>query len=256
MNLPRTIAELVGKADIELVENAIRSAKRTAGAHMTPFMGRSAAEELRLALQEDADVSYRVFGGYRGASRVRFALAPAGYKWEGFEADIVFFRIEGQIAEPEEMMLYIKASGLQESEIGDIFESGCGTAGVAGADAAAKLCSKGIDVRGVPVQVSICDPSEIALPGQQARPIKATVSSLRLDAVAAAGFPASRTRLSQEIEIGRVKLCGKVVSDPAAKVRQGDVIVIRGRGRLTVDELGQKTARGRTPVKLSKYSVL
>ncbi len=249
-------AEIIGRVEADSVERTIASCLSEGKAKLTGFIGAEAADFLRQALQEDGALSYRVYGGYRGASRVRFAVAPAAFGWDGFEPGISFFCVEGQSVPGEEMLLYLKASGVQASEIGDVFESGGSTCGAATSEASARLSQKGADVRGVPATVSVCDPSEIALPGQQARSIRATVSSLRLDAITAAGFPASRTRLSQEIEIGRVKLNGKVCTDTSAKVKPEDSIVIRGRGRLTVDELGQKTAKGRIPVRLSKYSVL
>lgn len=247
---------LAGRTEAESVARAMASCLSEKTAKLTGFLGGEAADFLRVSLQEDGSLSYKVYGGYRGASRVRFAIAPAAFSWDGFEPGISFFCIEGQAVPGDEMITYLKASGVQASEVGDLFESGGSTCGAATSEAASRLADRGADVRGVPVSVVICDASEIALPGQQAKAIRGTVSSLRLDAIAAAGFPASRTRLSQEIEIGRVKLNGKVCTDTAAKVKQGDSIVIRGRGRLTVDELGPMTAKGRTPVRLSKYSVL
>ena len=256
MRLSEEFAAIAGRPEAESAERAISSCVFEATAKLTGFLRADAADLLRGALQEDGALSYKVYGGYRGASRVRFAVAPAAFGWDGFEPGICFFCVEGQAVSGEEMLQYLKASGVQAWEIGDVFESGGGTCGAATSEAAARLSEKGVDVRGVPAPVRISDPSEIALPGQQARAIRGTVSSLRLDSIAAAGFPASRTRLSQEIEVGRVKLNGKVCTDTSAKLKAGDSIVIRGRGRLTVDELGQKTAKGRIPVRLSKYSVL
>jgi RNA-binding protein YlmH len=154
------------------------------------------------------------------------------------------------------MLTYVKAAGIQESELGDLFLSGADICGVAGIQAAEKLAAKGVDVRGLPFSVKVVDPYEIALPGQQAKPIRATVNSMRFDAVAACGFPASRTRLAAEIELGRAKLNGKVVTDSAAKIKQGDVIVMRGRGRLTVDEEGPVTKKGRLSIRISRYSAI
>jgi len=84
--------------------------------------------------------------------------------------------------------------------------------------------------------------------------MRATVASMRLDAVAGAGFPASRTRLAQEIKVGRFRINGVAVDSPAAHVSPGDVIVCRGRGRLVVEEVAGATKRGRTCVVLTRYS--
>lgn len=222
----------------------------------TPFMAQNEVKASKAALDEEADISYRSYGGYKGSERARLALAPAGFDFEGYDPGISCMVVMTQSALPDEMSPYLKAAGLSEGETGDVFVTEGGIGVVATADAVTRAIKRGVDVQGAPCEAFLADPFEISFPGQAARDIKATVSSLRLDAVAACGFPASRTRLAQEIELGRAKVNGRTVIDASARVRQGDVIVFRGRGRLVVAEEGPVTKKGRIALKLKKYSLL
>lgn len=256
MGIYERMEESLGKSAAGAVKGAIDEALRYNRPSLTDFMGVDDCGAVKAILAESQDVICRTYGGYRGAGRARLAVAPVGFDWEGFEPEVGFFCVRCADAAPDEMTAYLKASGVKEDELGDIFRSQLDICGVAASKAVTRLASRGIDVRGFPHQVIEADPYEIALPGQQAKAIRATVSSMRLDSVAACGFPASRTRLAAEIELGRAKLNGKVTADPSARVKQGDVIVMRGRGRLVVDEEGPVTKKGRLMLGISKYSAL
>lgn len=83
--------------------------------------------------------------------------------------------------------------------------------------------------------------------------ISATVADLRLDAVAAAGYGVSRSRMSDEIKNLNVRLNWKEARKPAQAVGAGDVISFRGRGRVEVDEIRGTTKKGRISVVLKRY---
>jgi len=83
--------------------------------------------------------------------------------------------------------------------------------------------------------------------------IRATVASLRLDSVAAAGFGTSRTQMTEEIQADKVKVNWKDTKSPAQIVKAGDMISFRGRGRVEVLEITGQTKKGRTGVLLKRY---
>ena len=61
-------------------------------------------------------------------------------------------------------------------------------------------------VHEVPVEVVEISPDDLEIPHTQIKEIKATVPSMRLDAVASAGFGDSRSKISREIQSEKVKL--------------------------------------------------
>jgi len=80
-----------------------------------------------------------------------------------------------------------------------------------------------------------------------------TVHSLRLDAVIAAGFHLSRGDAADLIAAGHAKLRHLPTERGDARVQEGDVISLRGYGRLVVEEVGSPTKKDRLPLRLIRY---
>lgn len=254
MRLFDRLSPSIGEDAAKIIQEAYDGYLSKRSPVLTGFLQEERWRLVKEAIAEDSKVICRAYGGFRGSSRLRIAFAQADFSWDGFDPGISFLCIRGTDAEPDELLSYMKAAGVAEQGIGDIFRSGGDMCAAATKEAAQKLSQRGIDVRGIPKAAEIADAAEILLPGQQAKQVRATVNSMRLDAVSACGFPASRTRLAAEIEIGRAKLNGVTVTDPSAKVKSGDSIVIRSRGRLVVDEIGAITKKGRISIHLSRFS--
>jgi RNA-binding protein YlmH len=71
----------------------------------------------------------------------------------------------------------------------------------------------------VPVVVSEIDLEQLEAVPKQVKEIRATVASLRLDAVASAGYGTSRSQMVREIKAGKVKVDWKPVDNPARALR-------------------------------------
>ena len=94
---------------------------------------------------------------------------------------------------------------------------------------------------------------DIAPKEERFKEIRATVASLRIDSIAASGFGSSRSRAAADIAAEKVKLNWQPVKSASQSVKQGDVISMRGRGRLEVEEVRGQTKKGRTVVILKRY---
>lgn len=80
-----------------------------------------------------------------------------------------------------------------------------------------------------------------------------TIHSLRLDAVLAAAFRISRSEAAALIESGRVQLNHQIIEKCAALVKPEDLLSVRGKGRICLDEVGGLTKKGRYRVCLSRW---
>jgi len=89
-------------------------------------------------------------------------------------------------------------------------------------------------VRSVPVKVRPMPLSELRLPAPRVESLKSVEASLRLDAVASAGFRVPRAKMADLIKAGNVKLQWRVCSKASVEVKQGDVVSVAGKGRLEV----------------------
>lgn len=83
--------------------------------------------------------------------------------------------------------------------------------------------------------------------------ITATVPSLRLDSVVAAAFNLSRAKAADNIRGGTVFVNNLESIKPDRMLREEDKIVLRGRGKIIVEEIGSRTRKDRIHVTLRKY---
>ncbi len=88
---------------------------------------------------------------------------------------------------------------------------------------------------------------------KQARPVRFTVQSMRLDAVAAGLFSLSRAAAASAIQGGKASLNHLECQRADARVGEGDVISLRGEGKGRVISCGGTTRKGRISVEGERY---
>ena len=84
--------------------------------------------------------------------------------------------------------------------------------------------------------------------------LRVTVSSFRLDAVLAAGLKLSRSEAQRLIESGQVKRNHIELLRGDARLEEGDLLSVRGHGRMRVDGFEGLTRKGRQAVRLFRYT--
>lgn len=92
---------------------------------------------------------------------------------------------------------------------------------------------------------------EFALPERQL--CRATVSSLRLDAVLAAMLKCSRGTAAELVSAGRVEINHLPVSSPGASVYPQDIFTIRGKGRYQLAGLPGKSRKDRQIIEYFQF---
>lgn len=83
--------------------------------------------------------------------------------------------------------------------------------------------------------------------------IRATVADLRIDAVAAAGYGISRSRMVEEIKASNVFINGIAAKKPSQEVNVGAEINFGKRAKVVVYEVGGTTKKGRIGIVLRRY---
>ena len=84
--------------------------------------------------------------------------------------------------------------------------------------------------------------------------LRVTVSSFRLDAVLAAGLKLSRGEAQRLITSGQVKRNHAEILRGDARLEEGDLLSVRGHGRVRVDGFEGLTRKGRQAVRLFRYT--
>lgn len=95
--------------------------------------------------------------------------------------------------------------------------------------------------------------SAIAIQCQQREVMHITVASLRLDVLVTAVFHLSRGVAAEAISRGQVFINGQLCEKPEKNLQPGDKIVLRGKGKAVLTEIGRKTRKDKISVTIEKY---
>lgn len=243
----------IGARLADLAERALRDDKPVASDFLDP-LGIQIAQSVLGSIPE---VSYKAYGGHAKAERRRLLIFPEYENVEAMEEPVaaIEIRVDSKFDQPghRDCLGSILGTGLEREKVGDIIVVDGGFQAIVAVEVVDFLLTALDRVGRAPVTVQVIDLEQLAVEPERVKEIKATVASLRLDAVASAGFGVSRTRMAREIKAERVKLNWKVTRDPAREIQQGDTLSIRGRGRVVVEEVQGTTRKGRIGVLLKRY---
>lgn len=98
-----------------------------------------------------------------------------------------------------------------------------------------------------------CPLAELQPPEQKTKTIRDTVATLRLDAVAAAGFSLSRSKMSALIASKKLTLNGRECDKPDLIVEEGAVLSCRGLGKCVLREVTGTSKKGRIMIVVERY---
>ena len=203
-------------------------------------------------------INYLEEGGYKKAERKRILVFPDYLFPDHIESSISIIKVEGNFNFKEvthkDFLGAILGLGIKREMVGDIL--------VHDEYAQMIIAEEIFDfvelnfkrVNEVPIEISKIKKDDLVIPTRHTKEIPTTVASMRLDAVASSGFGDSRNKISRDIKNNRVKLNYKVVTDPASEVEVGDLISIRNRGRVEIDEKRGLSNKGRIKLLLKRYT--
>lgn len=237
---------------LEPLEAAAEETLRTWAPCWTPFLDPllQRAAEARLGALSDLHLSSE--GGYGGALRRRLLLQrqEAVGSAAAPPAGLVGLEISGNFlfdpATPAEMREGLHQAGASPGEVGDLWPRGDrGAQGVITEALATWLDGCLGQVRSVEVRFEARPLAELRFPPERApRALQTVEASMRVDAVASAGFGLSRTRLADLIRQGVLRVDWRPISSPSQLLKAGQRIQLEGRGELEITE-ATATQRGR-----------
>lgn len=224
----------------------------------SPFLSGAEAEEIEARLAQLSELSMHWDGGVPGAERRCLRLARREQADETVEtpgegvdqAPIEGLEIGGNFlfdpASPAELRAELVRLGTDAEAIGDLWLRGDrGAQAVVSRALAERLDGASGALRTVPLLISRRPISELQPPAARLpRALTSVEASLRLDAVASAGFGLPRSRVKALINEGAARINWQPVQQPSTTVAVGDRIRIDGRGELLITGI-QATKRDR-----------
>lgn len=237
---------------LDLAESTLRNRKYKVSEFLDPY-GYTVAETVaahfdRLKLASD--------GGYQGAERVKAVFSDEDFEGKviyGITAlAIVWDKRYYQISH-RDVLGSLMALGIKREVTGDIVMNAEGCHLLIDAAMRDFIIANLTRIGSAPVSLTEVSLEAVAAREEKMKEIRTTVSSLRLDAIAAAGFGTSRTKMAAEIDADKLKVNWQEAKSSAQSIKAGDVVSMRGRGRLEVCEILGQTKKGRYSVLLRRY---
>ncbi|KAF6159609.1 hypothetical protein GIB67_034571 [Kingdonia uniflora] len=220
-----------------ILEMARRASSRREVLH-TDFLTPPILKESMLVLGKLADVKAVGQGGYPQAERCRLSMGHSEVM--PITPDIVAaLSITGnfgfQSCSHGDFLGSILGTGISREKVGDIMLQGEKGAQVLIVPELVDFLVSTLD-KVSNVSVSCTKIPLLALEYEPPRTMsfKAIESSLRVDALASAGFKISRSKLVDLISGGDVRVNWTVVAKNGTTLRTGDIVSVNGKGRLKV----------------------
>jgi photosystem II S4 domain protein len=240
------------ESPLEAVCAAAEDTLRTWQPHWTPFLDPLVLQEAQDRLGQRSDLHLSSEGGYPGAVRRRLLLQrletvslesapPAGLKGLELSGNFLF-----DPATAAEMREGVHQAGASPGELGDVWLRGDrGAQAIISEELGAWLDGCLAQVRSVEVRFEVRPLAELQFPPQRSpRSLQTVEASLRVDAVASAGFGMSRSRMVALIRQGALLVDWRPVRSPSQEVCAGQRLQLEGRGELEISRV-DPTQRGR-----------
>ena len=223
----------------------------------TDFLSPPELAETQRVFSRLTEVQMAAWGGYPQAERQRLAIARSELPLDKTQVEVAALEIAGNFlfdtATHRDFLGAMLGTGIVRDKTGDVIVLGeRGAQAIVVLELVEFLEMNLKQVRSVPVKTQRIDLSELKIREPKKKELTTVEASLRLDAIASAGFGMSRSKMVDLIDGGDVRVNWKEINQSSHLIKTGDLIAIRGKGRLEVGEVAV-TKKDRYRVQLTRY---
>lgn len=202
-----------------------------------------------------AGLQYAFYGGYGEAERAVAVFLPDYATLEDANP-LALLRIHQDGRKPLSHRDYLGALtglGIKREIIGDILVREDGADIVILKDMAEFLLYHFDQAGRTSLRGEVIDTSQIIVPEGSFEEKRDTVASLRLDNLISSGFSLSRGRALEAISAGLVYVNGLQTEKADRQMKEGDRLVLRGKGKILLKTIGGVTRKDRISIIIKKY---
>lgn len=196
------------------------------------------------------------YGGYEGSERRMLGVFP---EWEepsgeAFPITVVKFDVpKFRELTHRDYLGTLMSLGIDRSKTGDILTDENGAYIVLESDMAQYVQTNMTKIANAGVKGRVVSAAEFVPPVPLTEERACVAASSRLDAVIAAGYSLSRGISERLVREGCVKLNHRETLNRSVQLCEGDLISVRGHGRIRLKHIGNNTQKGRLHIIVEKY---
>ncbi len=245
------------REEVARVIDKAEQALKTWEVVLTDFLSPPVMLEVQGIFNKLTDIELLAWGGYPQAERQRLGIARSEIPLDISQIELAALDIAGNFlfdtATHRDFLGAILGTGIVREKVGDIIVLGeRGAQVIVIPEMVDFLTTSLIQVRSVGVKTQQIDFSELKIRPPKKKEMTTVEASMRLDAIASAGFGMSRSKMANAISAGDVRINWKDITQASYNVKSGDLISVRGKGRLEVGEVSV-TKKQRYRVNLVRY---
>lgn len=200
---------------------------------------------------------YFFFGGFADAERRRAVFYPDYLDEDESWSEIAVIDLHGNFnyttVTHRDYLGALLSLGIKREKFGDILVRNDGAYVFVAEEIASYILNNLPKVKGVTLNGQLIDLSMVVVPENDKKIVDLTCASLRLDVVMASGFNLSRSQCTDILRSRKVQLNHREIMDADERVNEGDVLSVRGKGKIEIAEIGGNTKKGKIKLKLIKY---
>jgi photosystem II S4 domain protein len=245
------------RATIARLLDCAEQALKTWEVVQSDFVSPPELMEVQQAFNRLTEVHLVAWGGYPQAERQRLAIARAELPLDPAAVALAAVRITGNFlfdpASHRDFLGALLGTGLVREKVGDVLVLGeRGAQAIVVPELVQFLQDSLTQVRSVPVKTEPMPLDDLKIREPKQKQLTTVEASMRLDAIASAGFGMSRSKMADLIGAGEVRVNWKEITSASYTVKSGDLIAIRGKGRVQVGEVGV-TKKDRYRVEMTRF---
>jgi len=227
-------------------------AEKTSGAAYSKFLNPAQQLMIKERLSRYADISF--FGGYEDSDRNVCAFVSS--EWVEPEYPITALKIvpaSKKTYSHRDYLGSVLALGIDRELTGDIVIDSEGAYLFVLKDIADFISMNLFKVANSTVKITQEDNLGAIACTRQFKETSQTVSSLRFDCVLSAAANKSRSASASLIEQGLAQVNYETEKNTSRQIKSGDIISLKGFGKVIVETGGELTKKGRIHLNLKKY---
>jgi RNA-binding protein YlmH len=218
---------------------------------LTPFLDpREQYILTTLVKRENNGIKLENDGGYTNAERRRVCIFPDYLVLDVDAFSLVYLSIDSEVTlEHREVLGSLLGLGIGRHMLGDILPKLNGADVIIVKEMKDYVMSTLTKVGRKGIIISEIARDRLWTEQQKEMEQQAIVSSLRLDTIIAAVCRISRSKSVHLVRLGKCKVNWQTVNQADYIVTNGDVISVRGYGRILLKEVREATKKGKLPIR-------
>lgn len=209
-----------------------------------------------LVVQNNFNISWKFDGGYLEAERKRLLLYPEWLDDTANNIGCVSVVKQGKddiSPGHRDYLGAILSLGIKREKMGDILLHEQMAYILLDKSLLDFVCMELDKVKKSRVKVQIINTQDLSIVIPDPISCSLTIASLRLDALLSGAFNISRSEAGNLIQGEKVRVNHRIVDKISSSFSEGEVLSVRGKGRLRVDEIGDLTRKGRLRIMISRW---